>query len=668
MVDKLQQYIDNEYRDLSIEERKEIYDLYFNPETVQEMKDKLERIIFYKKPPTPEEFLDPSNGWVPKDTTENMYPWIKQEFIDILTPDPTKPIVVEYGATRIGKTFLAVHLMLYIIIFFHHLREPAMFFGKSSITELAIYIISFDYDKTKELYLNKIFAIMKKSSKFKLVKFQDKVEQEQNKIGRDVIVYSKAATTGEITLASRLQLQMGNDDALAFVGADICVAFVSELAFWIEKAGATEERVYRLYTDLRGRIKATVGRQYLSFLYLDTSANTTDSLIEKHIINELQHREYVHFTWLNRWTAIPEKDKDAPKIWHKTGQTFKVIVGAGSIPAKIVNNENDLEGVPTDLIKDIPIDYYDEFKDNLLKSIKDIAGIPTARENKFITDLSIVDRMFNNPLIENIEGVIITDSGDNPNELLWDKINSKFFNKTLDGKFKFKRAQNEIRYVGIGNAYSLKGNLMGYAIVHKEWSREKNNLIFVGDMAFALGPGDKGISLDAPVCFMVDANKYAGAMFYGIQSDSMAAYAGQKQFLDRMGMQMINHTTDKDISLYQQFYTFLNNDLIKCGRNIFLKNNLNSLIITKNEKGKEKIDHIHGQEENKYAGDFENSKCGINAKDVSDALAQAVFLAYSHDNYIPATCYEDENRRLSTSKEDIQFNVKEAYKKIHKFF
>ena len=84
MVDKLQQYIDNEYRDLSIEERKEIYDLYFNPETVQEMKDKLERIIFYKKPPTPEEFLDPSNGWLSENVTASIFPYIKEDLIHIL--------------------------------------------------------------------------------------------------------------------------------------------------------------------------------------------------------------------------------------------------------------------------------------------------------------------------------------------------------------------------------------------------------------------------------------------------------------------------------------------------------------------------------------------------------------------------------------------------------
>jgi hypothetical protein len=208
---------------------------------------------------------------------------------------------------------------------------------------------------------------------------------------------------------------------------------------------------------------------------------------------------------------------------------------------------------------------------------------------------------------------------------------------------------------------------MGLCFLHKEWSKEKNCIIYVYDFAMALAPGEKGVSLDAPVWLMLDCVSKGNMMFYGIATDSMAAYAGQKQFLDRNRIQMVTHTTDKDISLYQYLYTCLNNRTIKGGRNIFLKNNLNSLVITKSEKGKDKIDHIHGIEENKYNGDYEHSKCGINAKDVSDALSQAVYLAYSHDNYVPCTCYEEENRRLSLRKEDIELNLKDAYKKIHKF-
>jgi hypothetical protein len=662
------QLLDTAYNELKMNDRKELYDTYLSPNILQETKKNLEKILFYKKPPTPEEFLDPKNGWLPKDTPETMYPWVRQEFLNILNPDPTKPIIVEYGCTRSGKTYLAVHLMIYVMVYFHHLREPALFFGKSSITELAMYIISFDYDKTKELYLNKIWKILRKSKKFIKLKYKDKVYEEQEKLGRDVIVYSTAATTGEITLASGLQLQLGNDEALTFVGADIVVAFVSELNWWIETDGATEEQIYRLYSDLRERIKATVGYQYLSFMYLDSSANIKDSLIEKHILEELQYRDYVHFTWMQRWNAIPATDKDAPVKWLETGETFKVITGAGNINAKFDAKEKDLENIPTDLIIDVPIDYYDSFKDNLLKSIKDIAGIPTVSENKFITDMLLITDIFDNEALLNIEGSIKSDASEKPEGLLWNVLKDTFFSKTIDGRYKIKRAPNELRYLGIDNSFSSKGNLMGLSLIHKEWSREKNGNIYVADFTMALSPGEKGVSLDAPVWLILDMIAYGSVMIYGIASDSMAAYAGQKQVLNRNNIEMNLQTTDKDLNLYQYFYSCLSNRIVKSGRNIFLKNNLNSLIVTKSDKGKPKIDHIHGIEENKYQGDFEHSRCGVNAKDVSDSLAQAVYLAYSHNDYIPSTNYEEENKRLSSRPEDVQVNVKNAFKQLHKIY
>ena len=120
------------YNSLSIDEKAKLYALFQDKNTLNEYREKIEKLLFYHRPPTPEEFLDPKNGWVPYDTPETMYPWVRKEFIDILTPDPTKEILVEYGATRLGKTFLAVHLMLYTIIYFHCLREPSLFYGLSS--------------------------------------------------------------------------------------------------------------------------------------------------------------------------------------------------------------------------------------------------------------------------------------------------------------------------------------------------------------------------------------------------------------------------------------------------------------------------------------------------------------------------------------------------------
>jgi hypothetical protein len=559
------------------------------------------------------------------------------------------------------NTHMVVHLIMYTIVYFHHLREPALYYGKSSLSDLAIYIISFNYDKVHELYLNPLFKIMDRSPKFIMVKFKDMVVKKQEEVGRDFVVYSKAATTGELTLASNLQLQTGNDDALAFVGANIVQAYVSEISFWLEYGGATEERIYRLYTDLRGRIKATVGSQYLSYLFLDSSANTIDSMIEKHMTTELIDRPYVHFSWKSRWEAVP---KDAPK-WLATGQTFKVITGAGSIPAKIVTTVKDLEGVPSDLIVDVPIDYYDELKDNLLKNIKDILGKPTIRENKFITDTTIIDKMFNDNFY-NVEGSLVANSSDLPEKLLWNQIKDKLFHNPSTGGYKLKRAPNEPRFVGLDLSFSASGDALGISIIHKEFDLVKKETAYIVDISCVVSTTDRSINLEAVAYFIVDLMQLGGMFIHTVYTDTFQSES-TKQFLERHNINVIKQSVDKDISPYMLILTLLSNELIVTGRNIFLKNNLNCLMITKDKGGKEKIDHPKGTVNNKYNGDYENSTCGTFAKDCSDSLAQAIYGAYSTDT-MPHTNYESENKRVNLSKVLTPNDMVDIYKTLHKFY
>ena len=635
--------INTKYNQLSIKEKEEIYTLFFS-EHSQELKDKLEKIIYYKKPPTPEEFLSPEQKWLPASFIHSTYDWVKQSFLNILNPEKKYNQVVLYGATRIGKTYLALLLMIYTIVYIHHLREPALFYGLSPLTKLAMYIISFKYDKTKELYLDPLFNILQQSERFIQVKFQDQVIPKQKEVGVDKIVYSKAATTGEITLASGLQLQLGNDEALAFIGANILSAYVSEIAFWCEHEGVTEDTIFRLYTDLLDRIKATVGRDYLTFLYLDSSANDAESKIEKHILHNLQHKDGVYFKWQTRWDALPNNGKNFP-IYHKTGKTFKVITGNGTIPPQIVTDEIQLKDIPKDLVIDVPIDVYDEFTVNIIKSIKDIAGIPTQRENKFISQGQKIEKIFDNETLVNITGSLIADSSQQPEELLFNQlINSILL--PYNNNYTIVRAPNEKRYIGIDNAFSLKGDMMGFCMLHKEWSKEKNCIMYIVDCCFAIVGKDTGINLDAPIVFVYELLQKTNIPIHAVYADTFQS-AGQKQISKRRKIEFINQSVDKTLSPYQFFLTCIMNETIKAGKNIFLKNNLQCLILTKNEKGHEKVDHPVAKQIIKYYdGNWNTSTAGLYAKDVSDAVCQALWGAYNDNSYIPSTIYEEENKRL----------------------
>ncbi|MCP4650377.1 MAG: hypothetical protein GY853_09910 [PVC group bacterium] len=639
-MNKTTEMIDAYYQKLTLSEQQKLHEMWHGCESTNELYKKLENVVFRVKPPTPEEYLDHRNGWITKPFEDAIYDYIKEDFINILDENENYNQVVEYGATRTGKSFLERLLIHYIIIYVHCLRHPQLYYGLAPTTNLSIYIMSFVAEKVNQLLLKPIYDILMMSPRFIKVDRQDQVPIKQKEYGLEKIVWSKAATFGKLTLESRLSLNIGTD-FLSFLGADLLFLAVSEINFFIQQAGVTHEQIFQLYSDGLERIKATVGTNYLGMVYLDSSANDIENPIEKYILNDLQKQEKVYFKSRSRWEARPHL---FPK-WLETGKTFKVCTGDGTTAPKIITDDKQLKDINKKLIKEIPIDAKSDFERNVVKSIKDIAGLPTQRENRLIQDSVLIDNLFNNKLLDNVEGTIIADSMENPEKLIWNKIKDMFFMKTIDGKYRIKRAYREPRWVHVDPAFSAHGDLAGIAMGHKERSKTLQKTIYVLDFAFCIAPGKAGINLAAIENFVLDL-KYEGNVFIKYFTSDSFQNAQFKQSLLRNKIEASVLSVDRTLDPYLFFINCLFDETVKSGRNIFLKNNLLSLIIEADNKGKEKIDHIKGKTEHKYFGDWEYSQAGINDKDCSDGSAGVVY-DMQNSEIVPTTIYEEENKKHS---------------------
>lgn len=644
------------YDELPLDSRRKIANLIHSGDIEGLLKDfkNVHDFFFIKKPPTPEEFLDWRNGWLPKTTSEMIFPEVKKIFIEMLNPSKLYSNLVNYGATRTGKSFLERLLIVYTIVYLHHLRSINDFYGIP--TNPTIFLLSFKLDKARQLLMRPIFDIIEKSPNFIRVHNQNAVKEEQKKYGVNKIVYSHAAMVGEITLSSGLQIVLGNSDVLSFIGNDMISLFISEIAYFIEHTGTTEENIFRLYTDGIARINATFGKKKFAWVYLDTSANNADSLIENFILNELRHRKGTYFNQMRQWDV---KTQDRVPDYLRTGETFKVITGKGTIPPKLDPTPEEISKAPPELVMDVPIDYYEKFEDNLIKSIKDIAGVPTSSTDKFIPG-TIIERIFH-PDIENIIGPIEIDSMDDPNKLLWNKIKDQFFALYDGTNYTIKRAASEPRYIGLDIATSNSGDIMGLTVGHWEWSIQRSAKIWVCDFTLPLVPGKNGISIDAWKNFILDLHNESGMPINGISSDTKESKE-PLQFLKRNNLNFVEKSVDKNLEAYEYLKIMLQNDYVKAGKNIFLKNNLVNLeknkIEKKTQKGQtrvvEKIDHPTGETNNIYNGNWEKSTCGYFAKDVSDSLAQALYLSYlENPDYQPTAIYERENEKVARSKKLI---------------
>lgn len=792
-----------EFEKLSPEEQRQLIDAFESEEKGSESYRALQKILFRSQPPSPQQFLDPVNGWISSDLANSIHPHVKKDFLEITSGKINYDTICLYGSTRChgkgtkirmydmtvkliediktgdmvmgddgsprkvlnttngfddlyivhqnkaesytatgdhilvlynqknntiqeisvnefimlddrekdllkgikfspesvqsdihvvparkdefygisvdgnnryclgdltithnsGKTFTARLLIIYTIIYYHYLRKPFLHYNLSPSSTPTIFIASFDFDIIYQVYLEPILKFLESSPRFHCVKFKDSVVATQAQMGDEIIVYSKATTAdhAHLTLASGLALVSGNDEQIKLLGKDAIQVYISEIAYFIESAGASEDSIFDFYVKASNRVKNTVGRnEFLAFTYLDTSARYAESIIENHMIKNLSKEKSCFFRWRSLWEARP----NLFPLWQESGETFKVCTGDGTYPSMIISHPSQLSGIPHHLIIDVPVDVKKEFEEHLVENIRDTAGRPTSSESKFFQQRIFIDQIFDQN-IDNIEGILIADSADDPDKLLWNQISERFFTKYDGINYIIKRAPRESRFIAVDTAHSVRGDVVGFTMLHKEISSD-GKVFYVCDLCFAIGPGNNGINLEAIQYLIRDIAGTGNVPIHQVNVDKFQS-ENMVQYLNRLNIRAVKTSVDEQIQPYMFLYSSILDGRVKAGRNVFLKNNLDSLYRVKTKSKKEKIDHSAGKTNNSYFGKFEDSTCGINAKDVSDSLAQAVF-AMNEVNYMPVTVYEKQNIRLEEKKkgqvsladENFRNRVKEA--------
>lgn len=651
--------VQKRWESLSRDQQLQIIEIFKNNENSFDEYLNLKKLIYKAEPPTPEQYLDYRNGWITKDFADSVFDHVKQDFCNIV--NGKFDTISLYGCVRAGKSYNARMLIHYTMIYFHHLVSPNLYFGVSPATSLTIFITSFKFDKIYQVYLEPLYRMFRESPRMKQVKQRISVQEEQEKLGVSTLVWSEAALAqhAHITLASGLNLATGNDEQINVIGNDAFQVYISEIAYFIENAGASEDQIFEFYTKASDRIKMTVGRQKsLSFTYLDTSAKNADSKIENHIIKELSKKPECYYKARSLWEARPEL---FPR-WRSTNETFPVCTGDGNHPAQIIESPEILRVLPVDLVVDVPIDIEFEMKTNLIQNIRDMIGRPTSNESKFIQQRGLINTIFDDN-IPNIEAIITADSKDNPVKLIWDQVWELLFVKYDGVNLMMKRAPKEPRFIGVDLAFSVRNDVIGFCMGHREL-RLNNDIVNILDLAFAIGPGKHGINLEAVQNFIVDLAMIGNCHIYQVNLDKFQS-ENMVQFLNRQNIKAKKSSVDTDIQPYMLVYSNMLQNNIKVGNNIFLKNNLDSLYRIK-DGNSEKIDHSPGQQQNIYVGDYKNSKCGIHAKDVSDAVAQVIF-NMREANILPTCIYEKQEERLTPTNfklnfkdEDFRMKIKDA--------
>lgn len=582
--------------------------------------DNLWKVNFYRKPPSPKEFL--TSEWIGS-LSESTFPYIKEHFINYFEPSTYYHLLNASAPIGVGKSTLTALVKLYVAVLLYYLLDWKKYLKQSPAALIADASVSLNLDAARDLIITPMTNMMGVSPIFKRVKME---EQLINKMREDrSTIYWTTATTGRSVMRIGDYHFIACSEATHFLGYNIPCYSITEITYLIEH-GMTDEYVWRLYTDLRERVISRFGNHYMARGILDSSPRDMSSKIDAFMYEGWKKDPLVYTFQGTKWGLQPYL---FPIYEKNNSKVFPVYVGDASKAPQIVE-PTEVHNYDFDKIIYMPDDIRRNAEDNLPRMIQNFAGIPTGMDAKLITNFAMIEDMFT-PYLKNFYKFEYAPSSLPPEGLLWEKVRSLFFVTLGKGNlYEFYRYPNAERFISIDLA--KKHDMAGISMCHIERNLKGEN-VYVIDFSLAIMSTQKDeINLDAFKFLILDMIKFGGinckrVSFDQFQSDS------SRQFLLRNGVDVQNLSVDRNIEHYMSFINALQTRRVKMGRNLIMKNNLKSLI-QKKEKSKLKIDHVTSDWIDLDNEDWETSKMGYFGKDLSDSVVASIALAEMYSTEI----------------------------------
>lgn len=459
----------------------------------------------------------------------------------------------------------------------------------------------------------------------------------------------------------------------------ILTGSMSELAFFIDEGGWTEEKVLKFFTKLRERIKNRMKGNSLGKFILDSSPNNMESCIDKWIRIEAPKDPSIMLVFGSQWDFFPENypeffDKDGNEI-HNFDVAFPLHKGGGGVTPQVVETKDQLALYnPQDIvwcpIKQISksgiVNFKDSARSNPIEFLRDQCGLPSSSADRIFYNPKIIDDIFDNNL-RNCFSSICAPAEENPEMLIWNQVAYKFFEK-LNGKYFYYYEPSIPRVASVDLA--LSGDVASLAVSHVERSEnefdQNGNPLkhVVTDFTISLVPYQNTlINIDAFMYFIMELKELGRMNIIHVSYDSFNS-GSFNQNLMRKGFKTEYLSVDKTTDAYLTMIDFAMHGRLSVGKNILVKNNLRSLIPFKRKSGSIKIEHTQDNK-NVYTDTFcalnsdysdqawINSCVGSNAKDVTDAIAaNCQLLTKYSETYIPYKTWQ-KNGSIDYSKEQI---------------
>lgn len=386
------------------------------------------------------------------------------------------------------------------------------------------------------------------------------------------------------------------------------------------------EECISLLNTLDNRFSSRFAGSDLVFQSVVSSARSTNSPMGEYVRHLPKNDpSIVRFNPM-LWEVKPDPN------FKGDGTFFKVQVGNGTIPSKIITDPGELKAIAEDnyepptgcIVIDVPTVYKTRFELQLDQSIQDLAGIATEDNSLVFRDTSKIED-------ENLcsELVFQANLGDNCDlfQMLLDNTNL-FEKNDLDGKYYLKRAPKAERYAHCDLSSTGECDT-GLSLLHKEYrinpiSLEKET-IYVLDFIIAVNAKNT-VDLEAVEKFYQDLVVKGNVRINTISADQYQSEVIRQNW-EKSGLfgKVSKESVDIKLEPYINTSNLVTLGQVKCGKCDKLKKELETLIFNKGKV--EKTTEL---------------------KDMADALTGAIYNAQMNYYDVPLYDYEATNNPNNT--------------------
>lgn len=537
------------------------------------------------------------NGLINDEGKFTVYPyWVNT--LKKIFPDPLQPAqyntLALTGAIGLGKSFMAVLVMLYELYRMLCLKNPYTYYGLQPIDKITFAMMNITLDASKGVAWDKMQQLLQSSEWF----------MNHGTVSGNVNVEWNPPKGIEL-IAGSLPRHI--------LGRAVYCAFLDEISFQpnqdVEKQKEkAKELVSAASTRMQSRFMK--GDKNPTILIIASSKRTQQSFMET-FIHKRKEMESKTTLVVDEPQWVIRNDKDS-------NIKFKIAVGNKFLQSEVI----PLNATPQDLqeyrnrgfnLLDVPIGYYEQFVEDIDKSLQDIAGISTTSSSRYISGVRLKE--VKNPQLKNPfeRDIIEVGNAENDTAQYYNFFNMENVPQNMKEKPLYVHLDMSIS----GDKTGIAGVWIKGSKPHVEGEPESRDGLF--QLAFS-------VSVKAPKGYQVSFEKNRQFIYWlkeqgfnlkGVSADTFQSY-DLLQALQSRNIPTEIISVDKLTDHVCLPYQFFKNVIYEKRIDMY-----DSTLLT---------EEIIGLERNNNTGKVDHTPLGggINSKDQSDAVCGALWNASKH--------------------------------------